>query len=259
MFEMPVRFYMTLEPASVQASTPLEEVAAALERRRISAMPVVDTANKTVGVISRRDLLRVGELRIPEGRNIPEWRLPEQTAGDVMTKQIVAIAPTTSIAEAAALMLDQRIHRVFIEMNRELRGVLTTRDVMQVIFDKRVRAPISAFMSSPVQTIASFEPLQVARRQLKELELRGLVILEEGVPVGLFTEEDALAARHHAADIAVEQVMSHAFLVLSPSIPIHRAAAQMASMHVRRIVVMKEGELVGILTGFDLAGAAAVS
>lgn len=256
---MPVRLYMTLEPASVRADTSLDEVAALLERRRISAMPVVDERHETVGVISRRDLLRVGELRVPEGRQIPEWRLPEQTAGDVMTTHIVAIAPTTSVAEAASLMLDQRIHRVFVEMNRELRGVLTTRDVMQVIVDKRVQAPIASFMSSPVQTIAAFEPLQVARRQLKELAVRGLVVVEDGVPVGLFTEEDALAARHHEADLAVERVMSQAFLVLRPETPTFRAAGQMASMHVRRIVVMKEGDLVGILTGFDLAGAAAVS
>ena len=259
MFKMPVRLYMTLEPASVRADTPLSEVAAALERRRISAMPVVDEAKRTVGVISRRDLLRVGELRVPEGRSIPEWNLPEQTAGDVMTKHIVAIAPSTSIAEAAALMLDQHIHRVFVEMNRELRGVLTTRDVMQVIVDKRVETPISSFMSSPVQTIAAFEPLQVARRQLQELEVRGLVVAEEGVPVGLFTEEDALAARHHEADMAVDRVMSQAFLVLRPDTPTFRAAGQMASMHVRRIVVMKEGDLVGILTGVDLVGAAAIS
>jgi len=259
MFRMPVRLYMTREPASVGRDTPLEEVAEMLERRRISAMPVVDERRRTVGVISRRDLLRVGVLTVPEGRRVPEWRLPDQRAGDVMSSRVFAVAPSTSVAEAAAHMLDNHIHRVFVEVDRELRGVLTTRDVMQVIVDVRLEAPISRFMSKPVQTIASFEPLQVARRQLEELRVRGLVVAEEGVPIGLFTEEDALAARHVEADVAVERVMGHAFLVLRPETPTHRAAAQMAGMHVRRIVVMNDGELSGMLTGFDLAGAAAVS
>jgi CBS domain-containing protein len=259
MFRMPVRLYMTREPTMVRRDTPLEEVAAALERRKISAMPVVDERGRTVGVVSRRDLLRVGELVIPEGRGVPEWRLPEQRARDVMSTELIAIAPSTSVAEAAGLLLDNHIHRVFVEVDHELRGVLTTRDVMQAIVDVRLDAPISRFMSRPPQTIANFEPLQVARRQLEELRVRGLVVAQEGQPVGLFTEEDALAARHRDADVPVDRVMGHAFVVLRPETPAHRAAAQMASMHVRRIVVMADGKLTGILTGFDLAGAAAVS
>ncbi|HJL18684.1 MAG TPA: CBS domain-containing protein [Sandaracinaceae bacterium LLY-WYZ-13_1] len=259
MFRMPVRLYMTREPDTVREDATLEEVAGLLERRRISAMPVVDDDHCPVGVISRRDLLRVGELSVPEGRAVPEWTLPDETARDVMSRQLVVVAPSTSIAEAASHLLDNHIHRLFVEVERELRGVLTTRDVMKAIVDARLEAPISRFMSKPLQTIATFEPLQVARRQLEELKVRGLVVAEEGIPVGLFTEEDALAARHQSADVSVERVMGHAFLVLRPETPTHQAAARMASMHVRRIVVMADGELQGILTGFDLAGAAAVS
>lgn len=258
MLRMPVSLYMTREPDTVREDTLLEDVAAKLERRRVSAMPVVDERHRPVGVISRRDLLRVGELTVPEGRRTPEWHLPSQRARDVMSKQIVAVAPSTSVGEAAAHMVDAPIHRVFVEIEGELRGVLTTRDVMQAIYDVRVETPIEELMSAPLQTIATFEPLQVARRQLEELEIRGLVVADEGAPVGLFTQEDALAARHRAADRPVCEVMSHAFLVLPPTTPAYRAAARMASMHVRRIVVMAEGKLLGILTGFDLAGAAAI-
>lgn len=259
MFRTPVSVYMTLDPITVREDASLEEVASALERRRISAMPVVDGQGRTVGVVSRRDLLREGQLVVPEGRGVAEWKLPEMRADDVMTRQILSIAPSTSVAEAAALMLDQHVHRLFVEQERRLHGVLTTRDVMRVIVDHHLERPISDFMTQPVQTIATFEPLGVARRQLKELKIRGLVVADEGCPVGVFAEEEALASRHHDAALAVDQVMGHEVLVLRPEVPAHRAAAQMRATHVRRIVAMKAGDMVGMLTETNLAGAAAVS
>lgn len=258
MFRVPVSVYMTHEPATVAADTQLEQVADLLERRRISAMPVVDPQGRTVGIVSRRDLLRVGRLETVEGRSTPEWHLPDQVASDVMSSQIIAVAPNTSIAEAAGLMLDNQTHRVFIDAERRLKGVLTTRDVMQAIVDVRLDAPIERYLSSPVETIANFEPLAAARAQLEALDVRGLVVAEEGLPVGIFCEREALASRHRDADTPVDHVMGHEVLVHSPDTPAHRAAARMASMHARRVVAMKHGEMVGILTEVDLAGAAAI-
>lgn len=258
MLRLPVSLYMSREPVSVRADSPLEVVATVLSHCRISATPVVDDQKRTIGVVSRRDLLRVGELFFPEGRKVPEWRLPDKTASDAMTEYLVAVTPDTSIAKAASHMVDDRIHRVFVEEEGELQGVLTTRDVMQALVDMRVETPISRVMSEPVQTIATFEPLLVARRQLEELEVRGLVVAEEGIPVGIFTQEDALASRHADANMAVEHVMSHAFLTVEPDLPVRRAAARMAIMGVRRIIVTEGDALRGILTGFDLTKAAAL-
>lgn len=259
MFRTPVSVYMTLEPATVPKTASLESVAAELERRRISAMPVLDERRHAVGVISRRDLLRVGKLEVPKDRAVPIWSLPDQTAGDVMTEHPLSVAPSTSLREAAALMLDNHRHRVFVEVDHELRGVLTTRDVMQAIVDVRLEAPIERFLSERVQTIATFEPLAAARRQLEELKVRGLVVSEEGIPVGIFAEEDALASRHRDANTAVDQVMGHEVLIERPEAPAFRVAGRMASMHARRVVAMRDGDLVGILTEFDLAGAAAIT
>ena len=259
MFSAPVSIYMSLEPLAVRTDASLEAIAEKLDRYRISAMPVVDHEERAVGVVSRRDLLRVGRLELPQNRKVAVWELPDQTAADVMSEHILSVAPNTSLSEAAALMLDNHVHRVFVEINRELRGVLTTRDVMQAIVEHRLDAPIRKLMSHPAQTIATFEPLGVARRQLEELKVRGLVVAEEGYPVGIFDEVDALASRHRSDDLAVERVMGHEVLIQGPKTPAYRAAAQMASMHARRIVVMEDASIVGVLTGFDLAGAAAMS
>jgi CBS domain-containing protein len=257
MIRTPVSVYASLDPATVREDSTLEEVADLLDIRGFSAMPVVDDEHRAIGVITRRDLLRVGALRPPEGRAVLRWELPDQRASDLMSRQILAVAPSTSLAEAAALMLDNHVHRVFIQVEHALEGVLTTRDVMRAISDLRLDAPISRFASRPVQTISDIEPLGTARRQLKELDIRGLVVAQKGAPIGIFDEEDALASRHRDANDSVEAVMGHEILVMGPKVPIHRAAARMSSMQARRVILVEDWSMVGILTGFDLAGAAA--
>ena len=71
------------------------------------------------------------------------------------------------------------------------------------------------------------------------------------------TQNEALEARHMHHSTPVDQAMSHALLCLESDIPLHRAAAQAAEMEVRRIVAVKGRKMEGILTGIDLARAAA--
>ncbi len=259
MLRAPVSVYMTLDPDAVPEDTSLETVANKLGQRGISAMPVVNTAGRSVGVISRHDLLRVGRLDFPEGQTELEWKLPDLRAHQVMTTHLLCVSPSTSVAEAAALMLDHHVHRVFVDDGHGLRGVLTTRDVMKALIDARIATPISSFASKPVHSIGTHEPIGAAQMRLEELKIRGLVVLYEGTPVGIFAEPEALAARHRDPLTPVEQAMGHEVLVLPPDTPCYQAASQMASTRARRIVLVDQTDLVGVLTGFDLAAAAAIT
>jgi CBS domain-containing protein len=250
---------MTREPAVLPAGTSLEKAAETLERRRISAVPVVDGDGRAVGVISRRDLLRAGKLERPEGRKVAEWRLPDQTVDEIMTKELLTVPPSTAIGEAASLMLDRHVHRVFVEVEHSLRGVLTTRDVMNAIVEHKLDAPIERYMHEGVHSVAHIAPLAFARKQLEDLDIRGLIVAWEGKPVGIFAEEEALASRDLDPDTPVEVAMGREVVIETPKVPLHLAAGRMASMHARRVAVVDDlGELVGVLTGFDMAGAAAL-
>ncbi|RLB47102.1 MAG: hypothetical protein DRJ42_26180 [Deltaproteobacteria bacterium] len=258
MLTTPVSEYMTREPTVIPVGANLETAAKLLDARGVSAMPVVDGDRIPVGVVSRRDLLRAGFLTKPEGRAVAEWRLPDRPVEGIMTREILAVAPTTALGEAAALMLDKRAHRVFVEEDKELHGVLTTRDIMKAIVDARLDAPLEGYMHRPVESIVDIGPLAFARKRLDDLDIRGLIVAWDGRPVGVFAEEQALASREVDPDTPVSQVMSHQVIVESPDVPLHLAAGRMASMHAQRVVVMKGDEMLGVLTGFDLAGAAAL-
>jgi CBS domain-containing protein len=135
-------------------------------------------------------------------------------------------------------------------------GVLSTKDVMRAIRDKRVKSPIREWMSSPVFTIRADEPVSLAVERLVKAHVTGLVVVEDDWPIGLFTQREALEARDRERNTPVEETMSAALLALDIDTELHRAAAQAAATRVRRVVAVRGRRMEGILTGIDFARAA---
>jgi hypothetical protein len=67
---MQAKDIMTINVISVSEDTPVHEVVGLLLKHRISALPVVDSARKVVGIVSEGDLLR------PEGASRAGTRRP---------------------------------------------------------------------------------------------------------------------------------------------------------------------------------------
>jgi signal-transduction protein with cAMP-binding, CBS, and nucleotidyltransferase domain len=232
----------------------------AMEDHHVSALPVLDDQDRPVGVISRTDLLRRGKVEGSPGQPRPTLQfLTGLRVADAMTGRLVTVAPSTSVAEAARHMVDGHVHRVFVEAHGRIGAVFSTRDVMQAIVDKRLATPIGSYMTRPVKTIEARTPLARATQALRQEGVTGLVVVEDGFPIGVFTQRDALLARHHAAETPVEHAIDYSVVHLPPSTPVHRAAAQAITTHVRHVVVLDDGVLAGILTGIDLAGAAVLA
>ncbi len=64
----------------------------------------------------------------------PEWnRLEEHTVGEVMSRTVLALAPGTSVREAAKRMLQAGVHRVLVLEDGRLVGLVSTTDVMKAV------------------------------------------------------------------------------------------------------------------------------
>jgi CBS domain-containing protein len=130
---------------SVQLHAGFKEIAEALEDHGISAVPVVDDHLHVVGVVSEDDLL-AKEARLETGTEEAS-RLPfvdredrralrkaaGLTALDLMTAPPVTIGPQQDVVEAARLMADTHLKRLFVvDPEGRLRGVVSRRDVLKV-------------------------------------------------------------------------------------------------------------------------------
>ena len=64
----------------------------------------------------------------------PEWDLlDEHTVAEVMSRVVIGVPPTATIADAARLMDEKRVHRLLVLEDGELVGILTTWDVMRTV------------------------------------------------------------------------------------------------------------------------------
>jgi CBS domain-containing protein len=255
-FDRPVSERMTSPVISVEADTSLHAAEQRLARAGISCLAVVDRVDADftlVGVLSRTDLLRVGRLRARMGDDPELLKVPRQTVRTRMVGEPVTVAPTAPLREAAAAMARRRIHRVFVVDGGRAVGVFSTRDLMRVVLDARTPDPIAAWMSHPVETVDVSNTIAEATDRLAAAHVRGLVVLDDRWPLGLYGQAEALAAADLPATTRVEEAMSRALLCLSTQTPLYRAAAFVLESRARRICAVEQRTLRGILSGLDFA------
>ena len=136
---MRVRDVMTTDVATVAPDTDLRDVAALLVRMRVSGVPVVDSGH-VVGVVSERDILFKERPSDGIHRGLLAWVMDEgdlmlkvdaRKAREAMTRPPVTIGASRSVADAAALMLDEGVSRLPVVDGGDLVGIVTRHDLVR--------------------------------------------------------------------------------------------------------------------------------
>jgi CBS domain-containing protein len=114
---------------------------------------------------------------------------------------------------------------------------------------------VHGLMTSPVVTVAAEDPVRAAIGKMLENEIGSVVVVEEGAPVGIFTERD-LTRRvlddDMLLDRPVSDVMVAPLVTVGVGTEVVEAFALMDEGGIRRLPVVADGLLVGILTEGDL-------
>ncbi|MGE5730759.1 MAG: CBS domain-containing protein [Gemmatimonas sp.] len=130
-----VRDLMTEAPRTTTADTPLRRAAWELIRTGLGALPVVDDDQRLLGMLSERELMRhlLASEVLSEGssRRAPLGAQSNKTVRDVMTRQVLCVAPEQPVAEVAALMTNKDVERVPVVSEGRLVGFLTRGDIVR--------------------------------------------------------------------------------------------------------------------------------
>jgi CBS domain-containing protein len=255
-FDSAVRRSMTAPPITIPAAAMLAEAERRLREHDVASLPVVE-GGRLVGLISRTDVLGAARLRATMARAPEVMHIPNIAVTERMTRDVITTYPHTSVADAAAKMQEARIHQlVVVDGDHGPIGMFTTRDVMRTIVEERSATPISELASRPVMSVEVDTALGVAVDELRRAKIHGVVVVEQGWPVGLFTQIEALAARDLPPETPVEETMSCALLCLPLGTPAFRAAALALDTRARRVLAVDARQTHGILTPFDFLRAA---
>ncbi|GAA0319635.1 CBS domain-containing protein [Bacillus carboniphilus] len=108
-------------------------------------------------------------------------------------------------------------------------------------------------MSTNVQSCSNQDNLETVAQKMQSLNVGSLPVVENGQVVGMVTDRD-LAIRGIAGhQNSISQVASHNVVTCSPDASLEEAAALMSQNQVRRLPVVENGQLVGIVALGDLA------
>ena len=118
-------------------------------------------------------------------------------------------------------------------------------------------APVSIheIMTEDVETITPGESATQAAIRLQQTGVGSLVVLDDG-PVGIVTREDLLGllADERAADeLDVADVMSQPLITVAPEETVEDAATRLRESSIKRLPVIEDVELVGIVTTTDVS------
>ncbi|MEA2750586.1 MAG: hypothetical protein QOI41_4729 [Myxococcales bacterium] len=254
----PVREYASKTLFSVRPEALLAEVHDLLLEHDISAVPVVDERGEMRGILSTTDIVREAGIGASETAGCVRIAPPPRCARDLMRRDVICVDEDAPIGDAAAQMTAHRIHRVIVTRAGAAVAVLSTRDAVRAMLVHRIDLPLARVMSTPVETIDEGDTIRSAIQRLADANVHGLVVVDGAWPIGVFTHTEAMHA--HALppmflDTPVEGVMSYETICLDVDTPLYRAAGYVVHMRVRRILVVHDRELRGIVSGFDLVRA----
>jgi citrate synthase len=113
---------------------------------------------------------------------------------------------------------------------------------------------IEALMSAPAVSALTHEPLHDVVQRLHDQRVGSVVVVDGTVPVGIVTERDIVrvAAAKHLADLLVGDVMTEPVDTIDMAIEPQVALARMRERGYRHMPVVRDGDLVGVVSLRDL-------
>jgi CBS domain-containing protein len=240
---------MTREVMTTTTDTLMDKAARIMGEKHIGSL-VVKEFGTPVGIVTERDLL----TKVLAGRmNLGETRVKE-----VMSYPLIKVCPAMEIREAARTMIRRKGRLAVFECGH-LAGIITASDLIRSMPE----APESSlrvddFMTREVVTVQEDETVARAAEIMGRERIGSVLVSRKKKLQGIFTERDLLSdflARDMPLDVAIGKAASSPLCTSPAGISIHEAAALMATKHIRRLPVLRDGKLTGIITARDLVEA----
>lgn len=145
---------------------------------------------------------------------------------DVMTKNVITCSPEDTIRDVVRLMSEKDISGVPVVRDNKVTGIVTEGDIMRLLSVPEVSGNL--WLPSPLEVI-----LEVPFKELMQLRSLRKAYIDIG--------------EKHVRDIMNENVIS-----IAPDDDIEDAASLMVKYKIKRLPVIKDGSLVGIITRDDI-------
>jgi CBS domain-containing protein len=216
----------------------------------------------------RRTLRGKGELSL----KVHPSKKHESEILNIAKSAVVTIAPTTPVYDAIQIMSKEGFRRIPIANpgTKVLAGIVTATDIVDYLgggkkfeiiqqkFDgnifKAINEPIKLIMTQKVVSVKTSAKISEAIRLMTEKKLGGMPVVDDNNSVkAIITERDiANLFADRISGVTVAQLMSDEVVTALSKTTIFEAERSMATQGFRRLPILSEGKVVGIITTMDI-------
>jgi len=216
----------------------------------------------------RRTLRGTGQLDL-------RARASKKHEGEILTvakSPVVMVAATTPIYDAIQKMAKEGFRRLPIANpgTKHLEGIVTATDIVDYLgggrkfeiiqqkcggnFFKALNEPIKLIMTQKVVSIKTSAKISEAIAKMKQSDLGGLPVVDEKDCVkAIVTERDiAVLFADRTSGVTVAQLMSEKVITALSKTTIFEAEKTMATQGFRRLPIVSDGKVMGIVTAMDI-------
>jgi CBS domain-containing protein len=200
-----VKEIMTREVEVLSNKDSIKNAITKMRKRNIGALPVVDSDQKMVGIVSERDFVV-----------LLSGVLTDEVVEDYMTKDVISTTPGTRIEGATKIMVRNKLRRIPVVGEErktahpekdKIMGIVTATDILEFLgknsaFDKMVsnsaedvlNTTITEIMEKTVVATTASTRLGDLCNSMEKEGIGGLPVVNNGNLEGIITERDILKA-----------------------------------------------------------------
>ncbi|MGB2862025.1 MAG: CBS domain-containing protein [Sedimentisphaerales bacterium] len=238
---------MSNEVATICPDEIVISAAKIMSDKKISCLVVMDQGN-VAGIITETDVLRrVGD----KGKDIYRTKLDR-----IMSSPVESVPSDLSVLEASKIMGVKHIKRLPILKDEKLVGIVTQTDLVRALTSFGLWRDISEIMSRDISGIQRNASVAEAAEMMTSRKISCIIVMDGDDVVGVLTEKDLLgrvvALQRDPANTRVEDVMSFPVTSVPSTFSVFSAGKVMEEMNIRRLVIMKDKCLCGVVTQTDI-------
>lgn len=238
---------MTKNVVIIAPEASLQEAAQLMGVKHIGSL-IVMKYRTPLGIITERDLL---SKVVAPGRFLKDEKVEDSMAYPLPSVSVVA-----KIKEVARAMISVKSSRLGVFDGGTLMGIITASDFIKSLPDvPETEVRVDDFMSKGIVLAGADINVSAIAYILGRQRVGSVIITHEDEPFGIFTERDLLTGFLAIGKTMLTKVgpeCSSPLITIPTGTSVHRAAAIMALKHIRRLPIVKDNHVVGIITARDL-------
>ena len=114
---------------------------------------------------------------------------------------------------------------------------------------------VKEIMNNSIVSVDSSVTATNAAKMMEDTGVGAVIVLENNLPVGIITDRDLaikITAHSYPIDTPVRRIMSSPLISIDPNSDLWAASDLMSTRNVRKLPVIDDDKVVGILTSSDL-------